>query len=366
MSIARPTLRNRRTGEEFTGTSQYNLRKQSMFTSVAPATESVEFTHFLRTFERFVADTKSRNPKMPRDKDGNTLLDHLCKDLPRHFHRFGDIKKSGEIIRELTELNKKGKDLDSKEQVRKKELSLALAKLLSQSGRTEKVDCSTTGFLKHMGKTLLTAQLDSIVPGAGLVLPMLFSAAAAQSACPSGNWQIQSGQPAGGQDMCADFSGPENYCSQGYMTCGNATWVSGDPQFSIGAKPSGAALGDAGAAITLSDCISARKVGAVVQEVLAGSASANTTASVTTCSNTLPQWEDFQASVYATLPAELCPAFTSAADSVAQACESNSSYLKWDWIIAGSIIGGVLLIACVIGAACYCASERDCSPPCCD
>lgn len=359
--MTRNIIRNRKTGQESSQYVNTSVVPKSMFNK--PISSVDEYTSFLKSFDAYIELVKAQNPDLPRDKDGNTMYDLARKDILKNLNTFADVKNAGKIMYELSVLQNKGSALTSADEMKVITLSNRLNQIIArQSTKAQDDSYSINNFFKILGTNLATAAMDNVLPGSSLVLPLFLTwvttSNAQESSNSADNWRQNNGRPVGGTNMCSSFSGPENYCKQGYLTRGDQPWTPQDPQYSFGAQPSGSALGDAGAAITLQKCISADKVGVVVQEIM--SSVGNTTDPLIKCGTTLSKWHDFQSTVTATLPASQCSAFSAAGSSVAQSCQKNSSVLKWDWLIGGSIVGGFIALACICGGAYYCIASGAC------
>ena len=359
------TLRNRKTGQESSTYINPGVVPQTLFNK--PTSKVDEYTSFLKAFDTYIEQSKTQNPDLPRDRDGNTIYDLARKDMLNNLNTLADVKNAGEIMFKLSILQNKGSSLNDKDKMEIITLTNRLNQIIAKQSTKAKDDSySISSFLQIMGKNLAYAALDNVLPGSSVLIPLALTMAATgvaaqESACPSGNWTLHGGKPEGGKNMCSSFSGPENYCRQGYLTCDGLPWSPEYPQYSFGAQPSNDVLGAAGAAITLDKCIKADKVGYVVRDIMVSAG--NSTQAIdplSKCAITLPTWKGFQTTVSATLPSSECASFSAAGSAVGQSCQSNSSALKWDWVIGGSIVGGFIVIACMCAGAYWCIQNDVC------
>lgn len=375
----RNVIRNRRTGEESTQFINSSVVPQSMFNK--PVSSVDQYAKFLNALDFYVEKIKAQNPKLPRDKNGNTQLDYAHKAIIKDLSTFADFKNLGTIIYKLTAIQdqkNKGKKLTAEERADEISLSNQLNQIfLRLKTKTSDESYAITSFVKSIGQGVASAFLDNILPGSSLVLPIALTflatpGAAQDITCPSDNWVMNSGRPEGGANMCASFSGPENFCKQGYLTCDDQPWNSNFPQYSFGTEvSSGNLLGDAGASIELDKCISADKVGLEVKNIMISAGNSTITADpLVPCGVTLPKWKDFQTTVTAKLPTAQCASFSAVGSTIAQGCENNAKAIGYDWAIAGGVMGGILLCACICGGAYYCLvsgaceDTKCCSNPC--
>lgn len=176
-------VRNRKTGEEFDGTGA----RVGLFVNTKPVDYS--------PIEKFIQELSTKFPANLPTNEKDKILHSLRKN--------NEIKAFLHNPKEFTKL------IDE------------INKQMKQAATSKADSTSFATFLTSLGSSLASFQLNNVFPGLG-ILASLVAPAAANSA-----YSYFQGQPAGGEDLCANTLAD---CIQGYLTELGEGWNPDMPQ----------------------------------------------------------------------------------------------------------------------------------------
>lgn len=325
---------------------------------------------FAKQFGQFVPkDTFGQTTEKNSTK--NDLVRNILNDLAQRLPKSLPFLEKAEYLRTMREqlLSKEFEVLLNSEEVL---LSMQAVVEQGQKLQAKQANEAATmkSFAQTMGTTFLSSLLSSQFPIAMLALSTLpviaaqmnTTTAAATTTLPA-PWQAHEGIPEGGMDLCRSVL--TFGCLQGFLTKGNSEWTMDDPQFSriISSVKSFSAIDSA--YTTLRDCVNLDVVSGVVKNVLAASDGGPTTIS---CVTTSSPWNEYQVTGQAIgLGSDDCIAFQNTFNTAVLNCQDAWKKAGLDWAIAGGVIGGICLLACIAGLVIYCCDKKEsnCEPPCC-
>jgi hypothetical protein len=201
-------------------------------------------------------------------------------------------------------------------------------------------------FLKNIGKLVVSSQF----PTAAFALAMLPLAAAEIS-----QYIVHEGRPGGGSDLC---SGVIFGCIQGYITNGTEPWTLEWPQFSrVVYNTSGSLDPTASESLQLKDCMSISKVGGLVVDALdEGQSAAKELVSLSSGRT----WHQLAVSGQASqIPQDSALPLQNAFAVASQECMDDWARMKYQAIIAGSIVGGIAAIALCVAGCLWCCKQAE-------
>lgn len=235
------------------------------------------------------------------------------------------------------------------------ELIEEIKEKFTQAHSVKKDDYSLMGgFLKPLASTVLFSHVGAFL-GIGTFLTQM-GAVAAQNL-----FKVHGGTPDGGSNLCHELSGYLKDCIDGYITEDGKSWEAGGIQYRTLIEQADSKYADLGAYLQLDHCVDEHTIGDKIAELLPR-ATSNTTVS---CSASSSTWLGFEMSSKATgIPEDLCTELQSEMTAAMEECMKDSGRWKWDGIISGSIIGGVVVLALVGFAAWYAYEATDHCDPC--